>query len=714
MYEAFFQLSRRPFSVTADPSCCFTPEPVQEALAELALRVECGQGIGILTAAPGTGKTLLCHRLIAALRERFVPVFIPNSSFPAPRALLQAILFELGHPYGGLDEQELRLELVGAVRRIAHEGRHLLLVIDEAHLLNDLLLEEVRLLANLAEGGDPLVRVMLSGQLLLEERLTSPALESLNQRVACHVYLDAFTRQESIDYLNFRLNWAGSESRQIFTPAALDVIAHVCNGLPRCINQLCDHSMLLAFVAESPQVERQFVEDALADLKQLPLQWNDPLPAAPPPDLEPALEMEPDHDFPHRPCTGHGFTETEQPGHDGLIGTDPAEPPALESASFEIGAEQPATEDHDNSTGASAGAPHEARVTDERNGIGNSPTGRETVVPTEQICTLDGAAEPEVFSMEQRLRHGVVPLQDYHATGRIFEEEIVIDRYAALDAGQTPPPLESQAAHTGDRTAPVPADASSEDDGEYPQNRPDLLIDQIIPLLKDACHYDDVDAADLSGLDQSASPLLIHLPGAGESRHSSRETPPPLPRLSDADDDADEYEDTGDADSKFISQDADPYGQSDDEYAARHNLSSMADTDLEESLASSVLDVCLDVEEALTGISRTERADQPEVQRADAAEFETPGPLAGYQPEMGEDTSDDGSSDSDTVEVEGFFFTQARSDEPQYDVIEPEPESLPPAAARLPDPRHRPGHAAPVAKPDYKHIFSTLRRKQRG
>jgi type II secretory pathway predicted ATPase ExeA len=279
MYEAYFQLRKRPFSAIPDPTCFFAPGPVQELYDELILRAESGQGIGILTAEAGTGKTLVCRRMAAELGGRFTPVFLANANVPTRRALLQSILFELKKRFSGLDEQELRLAVYAALRELTLSGRGTVLIVDEAHLLNERLLEELRMLASLAERDEPLVRLILAGQPPLEERLAQPALEALNQRIVCQVYLEPLTRQQSIEYVNFRVRWAGGDTGRIFTPAALERIASACNGLPRCLNQLCDHVLLLTHVQEQPRVTGDAVCEALEDLKQLPLHWNTPLAA---------------------------------------------------------------------------------------------------------------------------------------------------------------------------------------------------------------------------------------------------------------------------------------------------------------------------------------------------------------------------------------------------------------------------------------------------
>ncbi len=276
MYEAFFQLQRRPFSMTPDAGCFLATDAIRSALDELAVCVERGQGLAVVTGPAGTGKTLLCHRLADELSDRFRTVLLANGRFPTQRALLQAILFELGQPYARMDQQELELALTGVLRSVLAEKQGTVIVIDEAHLLTPRLLERLRTLSDLCDEGRPLARIVLSGQWALEELLATPELEALSQRIGCHATLAPLTRRESLDYIAYRLNWAGGELNQVFTPEAVELICKVCDGVPRNLNQLCDHCLLLAYVAEIRPVGREQVEEALEDLKHLPLQWHVP------------------------------------------------------------------------------------------------------------------------------------------------------------------------------------------------------------------------------------------------------------------------------------------------------------------------------------------------------------------------------------------------------------------------------------------------------
>ena len=286
MYEAFYGMRHRPFSPIPQPEC-FVPLPqMADAIRDLRSCVERDQGIAVLTAPAGAGKTLLCKRLCYELADQYACAFLGTSRFPSRRALLQGILYELGQPYIGLSEQEARLGVLDALRiegppeeesneSVRH--RHLLLVVDEAHLLPARFLEELRTLADYHAGGRPLIHVVLSGQLALEETLSEGPLSALNQRVGCHACIETLGADESAEYIRHRLAWAECAVENVFSPEALSLIVHAAEGNPRRINQLADHALLIAFAEEERLVSLETVQSALVDLRELPLQWNEPL-----------------------------------------------------------------------------------------------------------------------------------------------------------------------------------------------------------------------------------------------------------------------------------------------------------------------------------------------------------------------------------------------------------------------------------------------------
>ena len=233
------------------------------------------RGRPVLIGPSGTGKTLLCLLLAEQFRRSFQVAMLASGRLSTRRALFQAILYELGRPYRGMDEGELRLAVTDYLthrRTAARDG--MVLLVDEAHTLPLRLLEEIRLLTNLARGGQPLVRLVLAGGPVLEERLASPKLDSFSQRLSARCYLEAFNRTETQEYIQSQINSAGGRGEQIFPEAACQSVFQATGGVPRLINQVCDHALLLAYVAGRKRIEPADVEEAWADLQQLPTPWS--------------------------------------------------------------------------------------------------------------------------------------------------------------------------------------------------------------------------------------------------------------------------------------------------------------------------------------------------------------------------------------------------------------------------------------------------------
>ena len=128
-------------------------------------------------------------------------------------------------------------------------SRGMVLLVDEAHTLPLRLLEEIRLLTNLARNGQPLVRLVLAGGPVLEERFASPKLDSFSQRLSARCYLEAFNRTETQEYIQSQINSAGGRGEQVFPEATCQSVFQATGGVPRLINQVCDHALLLAYVA---------------------------------------------------------------------------------------------------------------------------------------------------------------------------------------------------------------------------------------------------------------------------------------------------------------------------------------------------------------------------------------------------------------------------------------------------------------------------------
>jgi type II secretory pathway predicted ATPase ExeA len=275
MYEAFFQLSARPFAAAPQVDRYYPANAIENARQNLTRVIERAEGAGLIVGPTGTGKSLLLQVLAEQFRDRFDVALLANGHLTTRRALLQAISFELGLPYRGLEEGELRLSLIDHLAPGTRCPQGMLLLLDEAHRLPLRLMEEVRMITNLVRNGQPRVRLVLAGSMALEERFARPDLESFSQRLSARCYLETLDRAETISYVRSQIAGLGGNPDSVFTADALENIYEASGGIPRLVNQLCDHALLLAFAGGSRQLDKVGIAEAWADLQQLPTPWNE-------------------------------------------------------------------------------------------------------------------------------------------------------------------------------------------------------------------------------------------------------------------------------------------------------------------------------------------------------------------------------------------------------------------------------------------------------
>jgi len=270
MYEAYFDFNKRPFPAVPQADRYFPGSAIETARQTLTRCLERGEGAGMVVGSSGTGKTLLCRVLAEQIKDSFPVALLSSGRLSTRRALLQAVLYELGQPYRGMDEGELRLALVDYLTGHEDCPAGMVLLVDEAHTLPLRLLDEIRMLTNLTRGDQLGVRLILAGDSALEERFASPKLDSFSQRLVARCYLEPFNRSETQDYIHVQVDSSGGSSETVFPADTCQAVYQATNGVPRLINQVCDHALLLAYVGGRQHLEPADIEEAWADLQQLP------------------------------------------------------------------------------------------------------------------------------------------------------------------------------------------------------------------------------------------------------------------------------------------------------------------------------------------------------------------------------------------------------------------------------------------------------------
>jgi type II secretory pathway predicted ATPase ExeA len=241
---------------------------IDAALHAIDRAIRRAEGISLVIGPPGTGKSLLLAKVSESVAEDFRVALLSGARICTRRALWQSILADLAQPYRGLDEAELRIAVAEVVRELAATGSGLVILVDEAHTLPLRLIEELRLLAN-TPTPLPAVHVVLAGPAALEERLASPKMESLAQRIAVRSYLEPLDHAEAVAYLRTQTRAAFLEWDTCFEPGCDDAVYSVADGVPRLMNQLCDQAIVLLADARR-RVKPSDIAAAWQEIQKLP------------------------------------------------------------------------------------------------------------------------------------------------------------------------------------------------------------------------------------------------------------------------------------------------------------------------------------------------------------------------------------------------------------------------------------------------------------
>jgi type II secretory pathway predicted ATPase ExeA len=269
VYWSHFGLERQPFRPAVDPDSYFPSPSHEEALAALAAGFARRDPVIVIDGKIGVGKSLVARKWLEHLLPDVPRVVLPSAHAERPAELLQAILFDLGKPYHGQTEQELRLSLTGHLLDVAAESIYpTALVLDEAQHISQLAIEELRLLGNLETRQGSAVFTVLVGQSTLREALRKPSYELFSQRVAIYTSVEPLTPGESADYIRHQLRAAGGEPEKLFDEDVMSLLTKACNGIPRVLNRAASLALQLSASVEAEQVD---VEAGLEALNRLGL-----------------------------------------------------------------------------------------------------------------------------------------------------------------------------------------------------------------------------------------------------------------------------------------------------------------------------------------------------------------------------------------------------------------------------------------------------------
>lgn len=267
MYARHFGLHEKPFSLTPDTSFFYNNKSHREALNTMLLALKHSEGFIKIVGEVGTGKTLLCRKLLSILgkHQHFITAYIPNP-YLTPDELKWFVAEQIGVEYSqDMPAYQLINTLNKRLIELAKERKQVVLVVDEAQAMPRETIEALRLLTNLETEKRKLLQVVLIGQPELDDLLNRDDLRQLKQRIVFSEYLEALNKRAVTNYVSSRLAAAGYKKGELFSVSAVHLLYQASGGIPRLLNILAHKSLMVAFGKKSDSVEREHVVKAVND-----------------------------------------------------------------------------------------------------------------------------------------------------------------------------------------------------------------------------------------------------------------------------------------------------------------------------------------------------------------------------------------------------------------------------------------------------------------
>ncbi len=266
MYLEVFKLQELPFRLSPDPAFLYLSKHHARAKAYMESTIWFTDGFVVITGEIGSGKTTLIETFLREL-EKDVVVAQVNQTQLSATEFLQAVLVQFGFSPFKMKKAEILSTLNTFLIEQYANNRKVLLIVDEAQNLSDRVLEEVRLLSGVETTKEKVLRIILAGQPELNQKLNSPELLQLSQRIRLRFHLTPLSKADSRAYVQHRLEVAGSQGRQIFDESCFATIYRYTGGTPRLINTLCDTAMMAAFARDSDTVSPADLDTAIRELQ---------------------------------------------------------------------------------------------------------------------------------------------------------------------------------------------------------------------------------------------------------------------------------------------------------------------------------------------------------------------------------------------------------------------------------------------------------------
>ena len=273
MYESFYGMTEKPFSIQPDPDFLYFGKKHSSAYAMLEYGVENRAGFTVITGEIGSGKTTLIRHLLNNLSDMVTVGLITNTQRNITE-ILELVMLAFGQPFSGISGLALYEDFQNFLIEEYRKGRRVILIVDEAQNLSPEVLESLRLLSNINADKHQLLQMIITGQPELKAILSKPELRQFAQRVAVDFHIGPLSDGEVLLYILHRIKVAGRH-KMLFTVGACQSVATLTKGIPRAINILCDTALVYGMAAEAEEIDEAIIEEVIRDKREFGVFQND-------------------------------------------------------------------------------------------------------------------------------------------------------------------------------------------------------------------------------------------------------------------------------------------------------------------------------------------------------------------------------------------------------------------------------------------------------
>lgn len=263
MYEKYYGLRERPFSLLPDPEYLYLGRHHKTAVTLLEYGLVSGSPITVITGEIGSGKTTLVRYILERLKDD-VSVGLISNTHKSFGDLMHWVLMAFGLDFEKREKPALYQSFMNFLIEQYSHGKRTVLIVDEAQNMDPEMLEELRLLTNINADKDEVLQLVLLGQPELKDTLRAPGLEQFAQRVAVSYHLRPLLPKETARYIEHRLKVAGGNP-EIFDDIAKRYIHYQTGGIPRLINTLCDLAMVYGYAGQRKTIDTEILVEVVHD-----------------------------------------------------------------------------------------------------------------------------------------------------------------------------------------------------------------------------------------------------------------------------------------------------------------------------------------------------------------------------------------------------------------------------------------------------------------